>query len=107
MKRRRSPSNSDPDVLPPVVPVNSSASASATAPQLGAPVSWTPHNLLIPYILLAVSLQRAHGYLIEAYLKSLGFFGVDRSVLYRTLRHLEHDGLVVSAWEPGASGPAR
>jgi PadR family transcriptional regulator PadR len=68
---------------------------------------WSPRDMLIPYILLAVSLQRAHGYLIEEYLKSLGFFGLEMSTLYRTLRQLERDGLLLSAWEPGPTGPAR
>jgi poly-beta-hydroxybutyrate-responsive repressor len=63
--------------------------------------------MLIPHILLAVSLQRAHGYLIEEYLKRLGFFGLEMSTLYRTLRHLEKNGLLLSAWEPGPTGPAR
>jgi poly-beta-hydroxybutyrate-responsive repressor len=57
--------------------------------------------------LLAVSLQRAHGYLIEEYLRSVGFFGLEMSTLYRTLRQLEKDGLLCSAWEPGPTGPAR
>jgi PadR family transcriptional regulator PadR len=68
---------------------------------------WSPRDMLIPYILLAVSLQRAHGYLIEEYLKNLGFFGLEMSTLYRTLRQLEKDGLLLSAWEPGPTGPAR
>ncbi|GAC1359074.1 MAG: hypothetical protein NVSMB42_18350 [Herpetosiphon sp.] len=72
-----------------------------------APAGGSPRDLLVPYILLAVSLQRAHGYLIEEYLKSLGFFGMEKSVLYRTLRGLEKDGLLQSAWEMSTSGPAR
>lgn len=63
--------------------------------------------MLIPYVLLAVSLQRAHGYFIEEYLKGLGFLGIEMSTLYRTLRQLERDGLLLSAWEPGPTGPAR
>jgi poly-beta-hydroxybutyrate-responsive repressor len=63
--------------------------------------------MLIPYLLLAVSLQRAHGYLIEEYLRGVGFFNVEMSTLYRTLRQLEKDGLLHSNWEPGPSGPAR
>ena len=63
--------------------------------------------MLIPYVLLAVSLQRAHGYLIEEYLRGAGFFNVEMSTLYRTLRQLEKDGLLHSNWEPGPSGPAR
>ena len=58
-------------------------------------------------MLLAVSLQRAHGYLIEEYLRSVGFFSLEMSTLYRTLRQLEKDGLLNSNWEPGPTGPAR
>lgn len=73
----------------------------------GVRTGWIPRELLIPHILLAVSLQRAHGYLIEEYLRGLGFFSIEMSTLYRTLRQLEKDGLLGSAWEPGPSGPAR
>jgi poly-beta-hydroxybutyrate-responsive repressor len=52
-------------------------------------------------------LQRAHGYLIEEYLHSLGFLSLEMSTLYRTLRQLERDGLLYSSWEPGPAGPAR
>src|SRR5437868_8803107 len=71
------------------------------------PVGWSPRDILIPYVLLAVSLQRAHGYLIEEYLRSVGFFSLEMSTLYRTLRQLEKDGLLNSNWEPGPTGPAR
>jgi poly-beta-hydroxybutyrate-responsive repressor len=64
-------------------------------------------DMLIPYVLLAISLQRGHGYLIEEYLRGLGFLGLEMSTLYRTLRQLERDGLLRSEWEPGPSGPAR
>jgi PadR family transcriptional regulator PadR len=64
-------------------------------------------DILVPYILLAVSLQRAHGYLIEEYLRNAGFFSLEMSTLYRTLRQLEKDGLLESSWEPGPTGPAR
>src|ERR1043166_4413385 len=71
------------------------------------PASWSPRDILIPYVLLAVSLQRAHGYLIEEYLRSVGFFGLEMSTLYRTLRQLEKNGLLNSTWEAGPAGPAR
>jgi poly-beta-hydroxybutyrate-responsive repressor len=58
-------------------------------------------------VLLAVSLQRAHGYWIDEYLRGLGFLSLEMSTLYRTLRQLEKDGLLQSGWEPGPSGPAR
>ena len=68
---------------------------------------WPPRDWLAPFVLLAVSLQRAHGYVIEDYLRALGVFGITMSTLYRTLRQMEKDGLLESAWEPGPTGPAR
>jgi PadR family transcriptional regulator PadR len=68
---------------------------------------WPPRDILPPFVLLAVSLQRAHGYVIEDYLRALGLFGITMSTLYRTLRQMEKDGFLESAWEPGPTGPAR
>jgi len=69
--------------------------------------SWPPRDIVAPFVLLSVSLQRAHGYVIEDYLRALGLFGITMSTLYRTLRQMEKDGYVESAWEPGPTGPAR
>jgi PadR family transcriptional regulator, regulatory protein PadR len=69
--------------------------------------SWPPRDMLAPFVLLAVSLQRAHGYVIEDYLRTLGLFGITMSTLYRTLRQMEKDGYLESTWEPGPTGPAR
>ncbi len=68
---------------------------------------WPPRDFLTPFVLLAVSLQRAHGYAIEDYLRGFGLFGITMSTLYRTLRQMEKDGLLESTWEPGPTGPAR
>jgi PadR family transcriptional regulator PadR len=68
---------------------------------------WPPRDILAPFVLLAVSLQRSHGYVIEDYLRALGLFGITMSTLYRTLRQMERDGFLVSTWEPGPTGPAR
>lgn len=68
---------------------------------------WPPRDFLTPFVLLAVSLQRAHGYVIEDYLRGFGLFGITMSTLYRTLRQMERDGLLESTWEPGPTGPAR
>jgi PadR family transcriptional regulator, regulatory protein PadR len=69
--------------------------------------SGPPRNLLAPFVLLAVSLQRGHGYGIEDYLRALGLFGITMSTLYRTLRQMEKEGYLESTWEPGPTGPAR
>ena len=68
---------------------------------------WPPRDILAPFVLLAVSLQRSHGYVIEDYLRALGLFGITMSTLYRTLRQMERDGFLESTWEPGPTGPAR
>jgi poly-beta-hydroxybutyrate-responsive repressor len=68
---------------------------------------WPPRDILAPFVLLAVSLQRSHGYGIEDYLRALGLFGITMSTLYRTLRQMEKDGFLDSTWEPGPTGPAR
>jgi len=68
---------------------------------------WPPREILSPFVLLAVSLQRAHGYAIEDYLRGFGLFGITMSTLYRTLRQMEKDGFLDSTWEPGPTGPAR
>jgi len=68
---------------------------------------WPPRDILAPFVLLAVSMQRAHGYVIEDYLRALGVFGITMSTLYRTLRQMEKDGFLESTWEPGPTGPAR
>jgi len=77
--------------------------AGAGDPQPG----WPPRDMLAPFVLLAVSMQRAHGYVIEDYLRALGLFGITMSTLYRTLRQMEKDGYLDSSWEPGPTGPAR
>lgn len=69
--------------------------------------NWPPRDILAPFVLLAVSLQRSHGYVIEDYLRALGLFGITMSTLYRTLRQMEKDGYLESTWEPGPTGPAR
>jgi poly-beta-hydroxybutyrate-responsive repressor len=83
-----------------------SGEEAADGPRL-PPLGWPPRDVLIPYVLLALSIQRAHGYWIEEYLRGIGLIGLRMSTLYRTLRHLERDGLLDSTWEPGPAGPAR
>jgi PadR family transcriptional regulator PadR len=84
----------------------SSASAKLNVDPEPLP-GWPPRDILPPFVLLAVSLQRAHGYVIEDYLRALGLFGITMSTLYRTLRQMEKDGYLESTWEPGPTGPAR
>jgi PadR family transcriptional regulator, regulatory protein PadR len=72
----------------------------------GVPPS-LPRNFLRSCLLLLLREQPAHGYEL---LERLGAFGFDRSDpggLYRTLRGLEDEGLVHSAWEKSDAGPDR
>jgi len=100
-RRRPAPATPPSDETTPPPPSTDAAADSSP------PTAWSPRDILIPYVLLAVSLQRAHGYLIEEYLRSVGFLSLEMSTLYRTLRQLEKDGLLHSNWEPGPTGPAR
>jgi len=85
-----------------------SQSDPADRPDEREPLSgWPPRDILAPFVLLAVSMQRAHGYVIEDYLRAFGLFGITMSTLYRTLRQMEKDGFLESTWEPGPTGPAR
>ena len=77
------------------------------ADETGAAPHELPRNLLIPYVLLFLKNWSAHGYQILQTLTLLGFAAVDPATVYRTLRQMEREGLVVSGWETGAAGPAR
>jgi poly-beta-hydroxybutyrate-responsive repressor len=49
----------------------------------------------------------SHGYDLLERMKGLGFSKSDPGGMYRTLRSLEHEGLVASTWETSTAGPAR
>jgi PadR family transcriptional regulator, regulatory protein PadR len=66
-----------------------------------------PKNFLRPCLLLLLREQPAHGYELLERLGSLGFDGSDPGGVYRSLRALEEDGLVRSAWEASTAGPDR
>ncbi len=66
-----------------------------------------PKNFLRPCLLLLLREQPAHGYDLLERLRSFGFSGEDPGGLYRSLRGLEKEGLVHSAWESSSTGPAR
>lgn len=62
-----------------------------------------------PCLLLLLAEKPAHGYELMENLDAFDFDPrcQDPGQLYRTLRRMEREGLVLSAWEPGSSGPAR
>jgi poly-beta-hydroxybutyrate-responsive repressor len=108
--RNRPPTDHPPADHPPADAVNDAVDPGrGTEPEEARSFlpGWPPRDMLAPFVLLAVSMQRAHGYVIEDYLRALGLFGITMSTLYRTLRQMEKDGYLESSWEPGPTGPAR
>jgi len=59
-------------------------------------------------ILLQLLQEPGHGYaLLERLSDEPGMLAADPGLLYRTLRQMENDGWVLSAWDTGGQGPAR
>jgi PadR family transcriptional regulator PadR len=58
-------------------------------------------------VLLVLGESPTHGYDLPTLLAPLGLADADRGFVYRTLRIMEADGLVASAWDPSPTGPAR
>ena len=66
-----------------------------------------PRSWLQPFLLLALEQWQSHGYELIRRMSAFGFEALDRGSVYRTLRQLEKDGLVVSGWDTSKDGPAR
>lgn len=66
-----------------------------------------PRSWLQPFLLLALEQWESHGYELIRRMSTFGFEALDRGSVYRTLRQLEKDGLVVSGWDTSKDGPAR
>ena len=66
-----------------------------------------PRNFLTSWLLLLLRNWSAHGYQLIQTMTAMGLGLVDPATVYRTLRQLESEGLITSAWDPKASGPAR
>lgn len=65
-------------------------------------------GFIAPCLLLALAEQPSHGYELVADIEPFGLGQTNPSLIYRSLRQMEQDGLVSSVWdtETGA-GPAR
>ncbi len=68
-----------------------------------------PRRFLRPMVLLLLAEQPQHGYELMGRLKEMGMGqgGMDPSLLYRLLRHLERSGQAESTLDDSGSGPAR
>lgn len=66
-----------------------------------------PRNYLRACVLLLLAEASSHGYELLEGMRELGIDRADPGGLYRSLRAMEQEGLVTSAWEESTSGPAR
>lgn len=66
-------------------------------------------KFMVPCLLFSLKGKRSHGYELMEKLKPFGFEGssADMTTLYRTMRHLEEGGMVISSWEDGVQGPSK
>jgi len=71
-------------------------------------VSVSLDKMIQPTLLLLIYKKPSHGYeLIQNFNALDPTEIVEPATIYRNLRRMESDGLVVSTWETSASGPAR
>lgn len=66
-----------------------------------------PRNFLRPCLLLMIGEAPSYGYDLLERLRAMGFKQVDPGLLYRTLRAMEQEGLLVSDWMDSEVGPPR
>jgi PadR family transcriptional regulator PadR len=67
-----------------------------------------PRNWLVPVILLTLRECTSYGYKLMEQAAAFGFGAMNPGTLYRTLRHMERDGLCKSKWDTtSGGGPAR
>ena len=67
-----------------------------------------PRNWLVPVILLTLRECTSYGYKLMEQAAAYGFVAMNPGTLYRTLRHMERDGLCQSEWDmTNGGGPAR
>jgi poly-beta-hydroxybutyrate-responsive repressor len=68
-----------------------------------------PKNWLVPVTLLTLRECTSYGYKLMEQAAVFGFETMNPGTLYRTLRHMEQEGLCESKWDTtnGRGGPAR
>jgi PadR family transcriptional regulator PadR len=76
---------------------------------LRQPGSKKTERYIQPSILLALKIKPSYGYELIQEISQFGFIEgqVPPGMIYRHLRELEENGLVVSEWETEGSGPAK
>jgi PadR family transcriptional regulator, regulatory protein PadR len=66
-----------------------------------------PRNWAQPVILVLLREWNSYGYEMMERMAEFGLEATNPGTLYRTLRHMEKNGAVKSAWETSKGGPAR
>jgi len=67
-----------------------------------------PRNWLVPVTLLTLRDCTSYGYKLMEQTAKFGFGAMNPGTFYRTLRHMENDGLCESEWDTtSGTGPAR
>ena len=67
-----------------------------------------PRNWLVPVTLLTLRDCASYGYKLMEQTAKFGFGAMNPGTFYRTLRHMEKDGLCKSEWDTSSGpGPAR
>ena len=66
-----------------------------------------PRNWFTPVALVLLRKEPSHGYKLMERLDEFGFEQTNLGAMYRTLRHMEEEGLCKSEWETPEGGPAR
>ncbi|HEV2087598.1 MAG TPA: helix-turn-helix transcriptional regulator [Cryptosporangiaceae bacterium] len=70
-------------------------------------LEYEPRDFLKPCLLLLINERPDHGYDLVDRLRAFAGSEIDAGGVYRALRALEHQGLVVSSWRMSTAGPAR
>lgn len=66
-----------------------------------------PKDFLTPWLLLLLRNWNMHGYQIIQIMTIFGLTAFDPTTVYRTLRRLEDEELIISGWEMSENGPAK
>jgi PadR family transcriptional regulator PadR len=62
---------------------------------------------LEPVVLVSLREWNSYGYELMEQAAAFGFEAMNPGTMYRTLRHMEENGVVKSKWETSKGGPAR
>jgi PadR family transcriptional regulator, regulatory protein PadR len=66
-----------------------------------------PRNWLVPVTLLTLRDSTTYGYKLMKQAAAFGLGAMNPGTFYRTMRHMEKDGLCRSEWDMNSAGPAR